>query len=345
MGRADRPGYPVAGDPAVTTVAVLAALPLEYDAVVSRGNWTNEPDVPLGLLQLARRTDPSPVDLYAGCALGTGPQDAAGAAQALVSRVSPDLLFLVGICAGVRKDVGLGDICLSEQMVDYEPAKVTPEGILRRWEVFRAPSSLVAAARRHGAAWKPPVAGIKTHAGTILSGSKVVADGDFVDELRRSWPQAIGLEMESSGIARVVDRTNGPPFLMVKAVCDRADREKSDEWQPVAAALSADFVLTLLDDPRNQPFRDRHGGAVAPPLRLTATDAMITMLCGAFSLEELRVATVSIEVDWDELQGETKSGKAASLVTYVGRRKKRDLLRSYIERERPGLWESGSLGD
>lgn len=345
------------------SVALLTALPKEFDAIVqARPGWREQMTSRSALLRKSKLTI-GDLDVVAACAMGMGQTDAAIGASELVRESAPDLLVLVGICAGISPDVQLGDVCVSEQVVDYELAKLTPARSEIRWDAFRSPAPLVADLRRYASnEWVPPRYDAppgpdyeaSAHIGTILSGNKVVADDAFVSSLRETWRRAVAFEMESAGVARQVDRTNGPPFVMVKSVCDKGDSAKGDDWQQRAADTAANFVLGYLESREailagpwfHRPFDDIFGrraqdvGPTPNPYRLTETDALILLLKDAFSTGELRVLVAAIEEDWDEIPGETKSEKAASLVVYLRRRQKMPLLRAYIERERPLLWDS-----
>ncbi len=191
---------------------------------------------------------------------GMGSVRAAQTAQRAIDVWNPVRLLLVGIAGGVPAggdDLRLGDVLVPDQVVGYELAKVRPGSTDRRWDVFRPDRSLVETARH-----LPPAEWVHTvsvprpdgsdgrviprvHIGPVLSGDKVLADTEAVDGLRRAWPKMIGVEMESLGVA-LTAYTNGPGFLMVKAVSDYADTAKSDDWHRYAAAAAAQFAVAVL---------------------------------------------------------------------------------------------------
>jgi nucleoside phosphorylase len=185
---------------------------------------------------------------------------AAQAAENVIRTWNPGLLMLVGIAGGVRGssgDMPPGDILVPDQVVGYELAKVTKDGVQRRYEVYRTDADLLHRARHlRPVDWADEISTARpgdpegrirprVHIGPVLSGDKVLADEAAIAELRRAWPTAIGVEMESLGAALVADR-NRVPFLMVKAVSDFADARKDDSWRHYAAASAAQFAVALL---------------------------------------------------------------------------------------------------
>src|SRR5262249_48284195 len=85
----------------------------------------------------------------------------------------------------------------------------------------------------------------RAHVGPVLSGEKVLADGRTLAGLRTDWPRAIGVEMESLGVALAAYQ-NSPAFLTVKAVSDFADSHKGDTWRAYAAEAAARSAVAVL---------------------------------------------------------------------------------------------------
>ena len=87
----------------------------------------------------------------------------------------------------------------------------------------------------------------RVHYGTFASGEKVVAEEDFTKPLEEVWTELVAVEMEGLGVA-VACHQHHPQidFLLIKAICDWADPEKRDEWQPYAAAASAAFAVAIV---------------------------------------------------------------------------------------------------
>ena len=60
-----------------------------------------------------------------------GQINAALLARDVIARFTPRKILLVGIAGGLGKEVSLGDIVVSDQIVDYEIGKVTQNARLK----------------------------------------------------------------------------------------------------------------------------------------------------------------------------------------------------------------------
>ena len=97
-----------------------------------------------------------------------------------------------------------------------------------------------------------PDAGIpKKYVGPIATGDKVVANSEFLSEFLKSYPKAIGVEMESGGVASAAFKSSVQPgFFMIRATSDLADNNKDDcatkQWRSYACDLAAAYTIGLL---------------------------------------------------------------------------------------------------
>ena len=188
-----------------------------------------------------------------------GNVSAAVAVSQAIDVWNPKYVFVTGIAGGVPKgpERSLGDIIVAQQIVGYELAKVRKGVAEPRFQVYRASFELlekartlppgewihdIGVARPDGTSVSPNV-----HVGVIASGEKVVADAKFVAELKKSWPQLTGIEMEGLGAALAAyEAATAPELLLVKGICDWADRHKNDDWHAYAAAAAAAFTIALI---------------------------------------------------------------------------------------------------
>ncbi|GIH05731.1 hypothetical protein Rhe02_37980 [Rhizocola hellebori] len=206
---------------------------------------------------------------------GMGNVGASATARGVIEVWRPRFLVLVGIAAGIRgyaEDLRLGDVLVADQVVGFELARITRDGLQRRYQSFPAHFDLLAAARsvaasewtskiatpRPDASVGPGVPGV--HVGTVLSGEKVFADGATVRELGRVWPTAVGVEMEGLGVAIAAHRS-GCSFLLVKGISDFADADKNDGWRQYAAEAAARFAVAVL---QRRPTTRAHVSWVRP---------------------------------------------------------------------------------
>jgi nucleoside phosphorylase len=160
-----------------------------------------------------------------------------------IDRLDPGWIIMVGIAFGIHQGRHHeGDILVSRQILAYEVGKIHRDGRLEaRGDRVTASEELLKATESARLRWDGPAIEL----GLILSGEKVVDHADFRDELLRIGPGAIGGEMEGSGLY-VAARSKKKDWIVVKAICDWADGNKGDNFQPLAATNAARFVLHLL---------------------------------------------------------------------------------------------------
>jgi nucleoside phosphorylase len=212
-----------------------------------------------------------------------GNMQAAIETQRAIDVWNPQFLLLTGIAGGFPgSDRHLGDVIVADQLVYYEIAKLEVTDVNIRPQVYRPSPRLISAARsiaqnpthwsEHIRARRPGrrTAGAtpRIHIGAILSGDKIVANKEFLKNFREAFTNIIGVEMEGAGLGLAVYRSETQPeFLLVKGICDWADKNKNDEWQEYAAHAAAALVLELLlsisaaydtDEIRAQPERKKH---------------------------------------------------------------------------------------
>lgn len=77
------------------------------------------------------------------------------------------------------------------------------------------------------------------HYGNIASGNVVVKDALKRDKLRDHF-NALCVEMEAAGLM------NSFPCLVIRGICDYADRHKNDEWHQYAAMTAAAYTKEFL---------------------------------------------------------------------------------------------------
>lgn len=171
---------------------------------------------------------------------------------------NPRYIILTGITGGFKKDgVKLGDLIVAEQVVYYEHGKQLQEFDSRRYQVQASSMELLNYAHNYTSSeWfldlkteAPTIEAYypKVHFGVIVTGEKVIATSVFGDDLLKTWPKALGVEMEGYGTALAAFQSETRPgFLLIKSICDWADSSKNDIWQFFSAHLAASYTINLL---------------------------------------------------------------------------------------------------
>ena len=180
-----------------------------------------------------------------------GPQEAQLSATQAIDHWNPQLLIAVGIAFGVNeKKQHLRDVLVSEKVLDYELARVEPDGTFTYrgtpQETSRELAERVAninLQRRGNAGW-PTI-----RMGIMLSGAKLVDNEEYRNTIASLHSKVIGGEMEGSGILTACSR-DGVDMIVVKAICDWAshkDTPSKEEDQKKAAQSAAIVARAILE--------------------------------------------------------------------------------------------------
>lgn len=188
-----------------------------------------------------------------------GHTEAATATADAIRHWQPRYVLLVGIAGGIANNkVKLGDVLLSDQVADYEMAKVTADGPEIRWQVHRVDPRLLIAAQnfdggdfRNMKASRPDNQQPQIHIGPICTGNKVIAEQSLAQQLQDVWKKLIGVEMEAGGVANAAwQSVRATGFFMIRGVSDLADGNKdSDEvrqWRSYACEIAAAWTIEFL---------------------------------------------------------------------------------------------------
>lgn len=191
--------------------------------------------------------------LLAQSEMGTGGLGASHqTVQKGIDALTPSAVIMVGIAFGIdSQKQSIGDILVSSQLKLYELRRVGTDSegrvkIITRGDRPHASPRLVnhfTGAELHWDDSKP-----KVHFGLILSGEKLVDNIDFRQHLNDLEPEAIGGEMEGAGLY-VACQDRKVDWILVKAICDWADGNKSEDKndrQRLAAYNAASFALHVL---------------------------------------------------------------------------------------------------
>jgi len=173
--------------------------------------------------------------------------------------LSPSGIVMVGIALGVDPTTQqIGDILVSQQILDYELQRIGRESehrvrMVLRGEKAMASPRLLNKFRDGAMEWKKVNEPAKVQFGLILSGAKLVDNQDFEEQVRTLAPETIGGEMEGAGLYAVA-QSNKVDWILVKAICDWADgtkKARGDDYQPLAAAVSLSLVQFVLSQPNS----------------------------------------------------------------------------------------------
>lgn len=251
--------------PAVDVAIITALSAPELDAVLKLDfNWVQHivAGDPTHYYLGAAKAGARDLKLVAACAPRKGMPMSAALSAKVAQIFRPKVLAMVGICAGVRGKVNLGDIIVADPTWDWGSGKHVqgPDPL----PVFRAApyqsalrgdiaaivqaecrDSRLCAAVSAGWTHSVPAGRLAVHIGPMASGASVLAHDGAVAPIVEGHREVIGIEMEAYAVMAAAELCGATP-LIIKSVCDFADSEKSDGWQNYASFTSAAFLAQLL---------------------------------------------------------------------------------------------------
>jgi len=184
-----------------------------------------------------------------------------------------DLMLMVGIAAGPKDKVKLGDVVYGEGVYDYEhkrlelrdiigkvlrkkvelprPLWIDIEDVVRfalqRFEGKPMAETFAALLREIDSAQLPAteVGQPSVRNGTIGAGEKLIADGSL-PRMRKIVDERIrAVDQEDSGFAQAC-KANGMPWCVFRGICDYGDPGKGDKWHAVASLAASVAAVSFL---------------------------------------------------------------------------------------------------
>lgn len=227
---------------------------------------------------------------------GIGQTEAAALTAVIVHDLAPRYVLLVGNAGANNADkrIKLGDVLIAEFVVCYDIRTETHEEVQHRPRPHEVDRGLVRAARHFQRHWDKLYSQERSGRipcmffGTIVT-SNVVQERVSLPEIKKTWPNLVGVEMEASGVATAADVARAvsncsskPGFFMVRSVSDLADgqrlhllEDQKEHWRDYASNIAAFWTIRFLQsapvDFRNAPQVDQPD--IAPPLPTIPTIA------------------------------------------------------------------------
>lgn len=179
-----------------------------------------------------------------------GQSSAQGVVIDAIDEFTPRCVAAVGVAAGLKVEPSEGQptVLITSRATDYERTRVgTGKGgkldLRERGEVSNPDPILLGKLRVIADGLNIPC-----NIGQMLCGEKLVDFPQLRQELENRFPDALGVEMEATGIAGACAR-RGVPWVMLKGVSDRGDGTKStfhaDEDLAQREAARAAMMIVL----------------------------------------------------------------------------------------------------
>lgn len=193
-----------------------------------------------------------------------GPVSAAVLSTKAVLKLKPNLVVMVGICAGVPKKAAIGDVVSPDMSWDWQSGKYADKNGNEFFEIAPHQLAIDDATRNQLLMFKrdtefwnslaPLAIGAKVDipkllVGPMATGSSVLADSRVVDRIKGNQHKNVtGLDMEVYGVfAAVAACDPGVKFMALKSVCDLGDVKKNDKYQTYASNVAASAFMRFME--------------------------------------------------------------------------------------------------
>jgi len=179
--------------------------------------------------------------------------EAMRSAEIAIEFFHPNAVIALGIAFGINSEKQqIGEVLISESITTYELARINKDGCI-------TPRGPRPPASKYLRDWfhqldaylikEKSAEYAKRHFGSMFSGDKLIDNKDYRDQLLSIDPEAIGGEMEGTGIYYACEASK-TDWIIVKAICDFADGNKGknkDANQKIAAENAARLVKAALE--------------------------------------------------------------------------------------------------
>lgn len=252
--------------------AIITAVDNEWKELLGLNiNWENFglPDDPTTYYRGKYCVNNKEINIVIAKQSQMGMSAASNLTTKIIKNFSPKVIFMVGIAAGCKSEVELGDIIIANESWDYGSGKVVKEsnGSLRFKQethqlnilpsikeiLSKDYSEVLYDIRKswnngHGEKISND---IKIHIGAMASGASVVQNEDLIDKF--VLPQnrkLLGIDMETYGVYFAAKNTTKKTVeaISIKAVSDFANSDKNDDYQQYCSYISTSFAIKVLPE-------------------------------------------------------------------------------------------------
>lgn len=178
---------------------------------------------------------------------GIGKVNAAMCTQILVDEYQVDAVINTGIAGSLNAQINIGDIVLSTDTLEHDMDAVAfgyEVGQIPRMDTlsFQADEKLRELAKKVCQEVNPEIAVFE---GRVVSGDQFISDKEKKDWLVETF-DGYCTEMEGAAIAHAA-YLNGIPFLIIRAISDKADDSASVDYPTFEAKAIEHSVKLLLE--------------------------------------------------------------------------------------------------
>ena len=178
---------------------------------------------------------------------GIGKVNAAICTQILADFYQVDQLINTGVAGSLDAEINIGDIVVSTDAVEHDmdvSALGDPVGQVPRMDVFAFPADKELV-RKAVEANKKANSDIRTFTGRVASGDQFISDKEKKKWLAEEFGASC-TEMEGGAIAQAA-YLNGIPYLVIRAISDKADDSAGMDYAEFEAQAIRHSVNLILE--------------------------------------------------------------------------------------------------
>ncbi|PFI96862.1 hypothetical protein COI88_27930 [Bacillus cereus] len=182
----------------------------------------------------------------------------------MINLFRPRVMIMPGIMGGVKSEVNIGDVVISDPSWDYGDGKYDVEGgeiifkqsplqirldktLERKVNLLISDTDLIMNLYTSYSEQKPSNP-FNVHIGPVASGAAVVAASNKIQAIKQQQRKLLGIDMEIYGFVYAVENTNGinPLGIGIKGVSDLSDESKNSDYAQYAARNSVMISFELI---------------------------------------------------------------------------------------------------
>lgn len=224
----------------MTTLAIITAMDSEYETVRKLYDFSEDGDIPQA------KAHGKKILLIKS---GIGKVNAALAAQKACD-AGADMLMTTGLAGGIDESLQQGDIVLAEKVCYHDVwcGEPNAKGQVQGMPLYFATRPNIIGKIVEGI----PEGYLKV--GLTVSGDKFLTDAKRLKEIKKEFPEALAVDMESAAIAQTAFLNERRPYISLRIISDVVGKPNQEEeynnfWQnvPEKAALMVDVILQALN--------------------------------------------------------------------------------------------------
>jgi adenosylhomocysteine nucleosidase len=202
-------------------IAVIVALESEYD--FAKSILADKPGISLSMC-------------------GMGKVNAAIGATAIIEKNRPDAIISTGLAGAIDRSLHTMDIIVARQVAYHDVW--CGEGN-EYGQVQGYPRFFDADRELYDKAMSLSVEGLSIKGGLQISGDRFI-NAEDVPHLRRMYPEALSVDMESGALAQTCHRY-GVPFISFRVISDGCDESTYNDFWTKAPENSFKILKSFLD--------------------------------------------------------------------------------------------------